>query len=196
MGRTLLCPLKRRTRVTHIIIKFVGRPPENIHTVVHHRCRRYVLLLAVHDHWNNATRAETEVATVFAYRSAHWMLYMQVCTIIAAVCLCLVYFLTSGHEIEYATRNVMRHGPVTSTVQAVGGNAMDTLRLSRGQKRGILQVVAASPTRTSQGSQNVKDLVLRSHMGLRPMAMADSGKAGVSTDECFILDSLPLSRHA
>ena len=53
--------------------------------------------------------------------------------------------------------------------------------------RGSRAVNDSGESLTSERSQNTKDLVLKSHVGL-PLVMADPGKVGLSMDECFFLD--------
>ena len=50
------------------------------------------------------------------------------------------------------------------------------------------RVNGSGETQSSEGLENTKDLALRSHVGLRPIAMVDPGKIGLSTHECFFLD--------
>ena len=53
--------------------------------------------------------------------------------------------------------------------------------------KGSRTVSGSGQSHASEGSENAKDLVLKSHVGL-PIVMADPGKIGLSTHECFFLD--------
>ena len=35
----------------------------------------------IHDHWNNAGRTKRKAATIWTYKIAHWMLYVQLCVL-------------------------------------------------------------------------------------------------------------------
>ena len=53
--------------------------------------------------------------------------------------------------------------------------------------KGLRAVSGSGETQSSEGSENAKDLVLKSHVEL-PTAMVDPGKIGLSTHECYFLD--------